>query len=577
MGWLYYEFLLSLTEEEKHQRRLTLDRYALIAHLSAYVPILVILAVRFVPPLRRLASHISGIHRPVASTSGEDERGSLVTGGSSAGDPAVARFLRRLAWRLGDDVYFGGDASWGQLDQWLIGGAWTLWLLVLCFADTGTDYLHLVKRIGLVAASQLPIQYLLALKPLNPYAWALGASHETANRLHRPLGRIVYGLLVAHAVLYNVFFLGVGVWLRRFFAPVVFAGVVAFVGIHALNGTSLASVRRDSYRIFFVTHLVVAFAVPPLIFFHAPPARPYVLAAIAVFVVDLAARKLLTATAPAIVEAVPGTDLFKVRACLPLAKARAFAARPGSHAYLSIPAGSRPAAASSSMLFEFLFNPFTAAQVNKDTGEITFVIRRHDGPFTSHLASVASTPPPSETAKININVEGPYGAAAKAFSTIGASVDRVLFIAGGVGATFAFDMQRARILYHLQHDLNVTSDKIRLIWAIRSPAEETWVTGPEGGRVHDEEGVHVYVTRDNEVHDAEQLAATELGDLSSSDKYRKRPNVTRIVDDMFRGHDDTVAVLVCGPGDMGKAVRSAVRPWVLRGRRVWYHNEAFGW
>jgi ferredoxin-NADP reductase len=59
---------------------------------------------------------------------------------------------------------------------------------------------------------------------------------------------------------------------------------------------------------------------------------------------------------------------------------------------------------------------------------------------------------------------------------------------------------------------------------------------------------------------------------------KKRPDVKRIIDDAFRkDNQGSVAVMVCGPAEMAKDVRDAVRPWVMRDRRVHWHNEAFGW
>lgn len=59
---------------------------------------------------------------------------------------------------------------------------------------------------------------------------------------------------------------------------------------------------------------------------------------------------------------------------------------------------------------------------------------------------------------------------------------------------------------------------------------------------------------------------------------QRRPDVKRIVDEVFsQGKHERVAVLVCGPKGMGRAVRAAVNPWAAKGRDVWWHDEAFGW
>ncbi|KAJ4126517.1 hypothetical protein NW765_002302 [Fusarium oxysporum] len=304
MGWPY-EFL-TLTDEEKHQRRLSLDYYAYIAHLSALVPALLFLVIRLINRVRK--GRNSGYLQVPGSPGVKANRQRWISRVMEKG-PIVQ-------WWLGEDVVFMGR-HWGQRDEWVLGTAWTVWLLVLSVRGTGKDYLHLTKRVGIVATSQMPIQYLLALKALNPYAYLLHSSHEHLNRYHRVLGRIIYSLLILHAILYNIFFIESGIWFKRFFAPVVFAGVAGFTVLHVLNGTAMARVRQASYRLFFIVHLFGAFAIPPLIYYHAPSSRFYIAEAVGVFVLDLAARKITTITAPAVIEAIPGTSLVKVSAKLP--------------------------------------------------------------------------------------------------------------------------------------------------------------------------------------------------------------------------------------------------------------------
>ncbi|RSL98452.1 hypothetical protein CEP52_010328 [Fusarium oligoseptatum] len=251
MGWPY-EFI-TLTDEEKHQRRIALEYYAYVAFLSAFVPCLISILVQLITRVRRA------------------RRGQYSEVPGSPGVKAnQQRWITRMIgkwsaaqWWLGEDVYLLGS-RWGQRDEWVFGVAWTLWMLILCVRGTGKDYLHLTKRFGIIATSQMPIQYLLALKALNPFAFILRSSHEHLNRYHRVLGRIIYFLLILHAIFYNIFFFESGIWVKRFFAPVVFAGVVGFAAFHALTGTAMARVREYSYRIFFVTHLVAAFFYPAL-------------------------------------------------------------------------------------------------------------------------------------------------------------------------------------------------------------------------------------------------------------------------------------------------------------------------
>ncbi|RKL29365.1 hypothetical protein BFJ70_g10737 [Fusarium oxysporum] len=570
MGWPY-EFL-TLTDEEKHQRRLSLDYYAYIAHLSALVPALLFLVIRLINRVRK--GRNSGYLQVPGSPGVKANRQRWISRVMEKG-PIVQ-------WWLGEDVVFMGR-HWGQRDEWVLGTAWTVWLLVLSVRGTGKDYLHLTKRVGIVATSQMPIQYLLALKALNPYAYLLHSSHEHLNRYHRVLGRIIYSLLILHAILYNIFFIESGIWFKRFFAPVVFAGVAGFTVLHVLNGTAMARVRQASYRLFFIVHLFGAFAIPPLIYYHAPSSRFYIAEAVGVFVLDLAARKITTITAPAVIEAIPGTSLVKVSAKLPAPKIAKYTARPGSHIYLNVPAASRPGIGQFSapyLVFEFLYNPFTVASTNQETGELTFVARTRNGPMTNRLYHLSSTTNAGgSTEKVELNIEGPYGAIGKTFNDlINSGINRILIVAGGVGATFAVP------LYHAILAENSTTN-VQLVWAIRSAGDATWAAStPTGKSLLDDDQVQLFLTGDMGVaNDSDNAAGVEMNNLSQQStrpvvRKSKRPDLQKIVDDTFqKGQQDSVAILVCGPVEMSRELRKSVTPWVMKGRRVWWHNESFGW
>lgn len=464
--------------------------------------------------------------------------------------------------------------------------------IILSNNNNNTDYLHLTKNLGIIAVSQLPLQYLMSLKYANPLALAFSSSHEEINRYHRTLGRIIYSLVLSHIVLYNVFLVQIGVWLARFFAPIVFCGVVASLGLHALNTTALAPVRRFSYRLFFLTHLLVAFLVPLLIFFHAPLVRWYLVEALAVFLIDLVARKLTTVTAPSALQIIPGTNLVKVSAPLPPRKAAAFRARPGSHLYINLPPASRTPSvpASDSHLFDLLYNPFSVASVDPFGNTITFVARARTGPLTTVLAQHAA-----RHSKIPISIEGPYGALGKHFDQLlGWTSGRILLFAGGVGGTFALPVYQAILKEN-------PAAKIQLIWVIRSASDATWAvnnnssnsSASAGRSVLDDDNIQLFLTGGLGVPDDDTSDTSpgnddiELADLRRNDRRnrlaanqaRKRPDIAKIVDDTFRlGREESVAVLVCGPAEMAREVRASVRPWVMKGtRKVWFHDESFGW
>lgn len=102
-------------------------------------------------------------------------------------------------------------------------------------------------------------------------------------------------------------------------------------------------------------------------------------------------------------------------------------------------------------------NPFTVASVNDETGPLTFIARRMRGSTTQSLARLAGVHWPD--IKVALSPDGPYGAAAY-FPDLSPSFDKVLLVAGGVGATF--------IMPPYEHITNENpAARVQLVWAAR--------------------------------------------------------------------------------------------------------------
>ncbi|KAL1836012.1 hypothetical protein VTJ49DRAFT_5694 [Mycothermus thermophilus] len=579
MTWPNYHFV-DLTKAEKQLRRETIQRYALYAQLSALVPIAILLLHRFV---KRAASsgRSKGDYAAVPSSPVLKQR-------RHSGLGSFASRTRSLRWWLGEDVVLFGTVL-GQRDQWLVGFAWAAWLLVLSVLETGEDYLHLTKRIAAVALSQWPLQYLLAAKSLNPLAYLLQTSHEQVNRWHRVLARITTMLISLHVVLYLAFFVKRD-RLDRLGDPVVIAGIVAFQALNLLITTALRPVRDYSYRLFFVIHVLAGIAIPALLLFHAHHTRLFLIEALLVFLLITISRKMDTVTADATVQSIPGTDLIKISASVPRDKINRFRAIPGAHVFLSIPAAARSGinpTSTAHLLFEFLLNPFTVASVDEDTGDLTLVARRRSGPMTTTLgrmAGVAGRPSNNlNEDKIPLSIEGPYGSSTR-LARLCADFDRVLLVAGGIGATFTLPVYQAILAE------NPGATNVEMIWAVRRAGDATWaVTGNGGHALLKDPKIHLYVTGDAQPDGNSQAGDEELGEelralfKSRGGRYttqnnRRRPDLGRVVDDVFRSRqEDRVAVLVCGPREMAQELRGHVGVWAGKGRKVWFHSEGFGY
>ncbi|CAJ2508889.1 Uu.00g139150.m01.CDS01 [Anthostomella pinea] len=577
MGWPYH--FLDLTEAEKLARRQAIDRYATYAHVSALIPVAVFVVLRLGSRLVRTATSSRGAYAAVSGSPRQKQHRVSLAGSWS-------RSIRKAVWWLGDDVVVFGQRR-GQWGQMIAGIAWTLWLLFLSVAGTGSDYLHLTKRLGFVAISQFPIQYLMALKNLNPLAFAFNSSHEQVNRWHRVLGLIIYLLLTLHAFLYLNFYIQQGILSNKLVQLVPLLGIAAFAGMSVLNITALSFVRQYSYRVFFITHIIVAFALPLIVFFHARSSSFYVAEALVVFIVDLAKRKYDSITAKTSLEAIPGTDLIKIVASVPAQTASRFRETPGSHVYLNVPTTSRPSQnplATAHLVFEFVFSPFTVASINEEAGELTLVARCHDGPMTRAFANFANAS--SADTKVPLTLEGPYGCATRFPSLASSEFDRVLLVAGGVGATFILPIYRS-----ILHENPAA--RVQMVWAVRGAGDATWpMPGKGETSILEDNNVQLFLTGNlledgssnagpsdaSEGVEMDTISKARTDGKSASTHNRNRPNLQKIVDDVFKqGVEDRVAVLVCGPEEMARELRSYVGVWVKKGRQVWWHNESFAW
>ncbi|CAK7272854.1 hypothetical protein SEPCBS57363_005356 [Sporothrix epigloea] len=647
MAWPWK--FMDLSPDERHARRLVLDRYGHYGALFSASPVLIMLLVRIVQwavalnrtllirrgfPSRVGNFPMSGSVYNVIPDSPSLKLRRLTARGS------WEKWLRRAKWWLSDDVVVFGQRL-GQRDLWVGGALWMAVLLLLCVVETGRDYMHVTKRFGIVGMSQLPLQYILALRHVSPVLFVFGTSHEQVNRWHRVLGAVVYILLILHSVFYLNYFAYTGNFWRLMLRPVIALGLTAFTSMTILTTTALAFVRRWSYRVFFIIHVIVAFTLPFIVLFHASHAGNYVAAALLLLLADLTLRKIFTVTTKARIEKISGTELLRLTAPIPSSKFGKFRQHPGSHVYLSLPGTARPSSkplSPSYILYELLFNPFTIASVKDRADELTLVIRARNGPMSTTLSQHSSTPiqlsksvdseeddpngdnddestPAFTTVSqrglhpatnsgpgtIPVNIEGPYGSAAYFPELTPRNFDRVLLVAGGVGATFAVPLYWS-ILDNAAASTNSGSPKVGLVWSVRGAGDLTWaaVSGQDGSSrsLLQDPNVQIFLTGEPNSGASDRSATdnaielTAFGDphissASPSPLHRaisdcpikhQRPDLQQIVDNVFRhGSEERVAVLVCGPEAMVQGLRSAVATWVHRGRTVWWHDESFGW
>lgn len=418
-------------------------------------------------------------------------------------------------------------------------------------------------------------------------------SHEELKGAHQVLGRIVFLLFALHAIFYMNFFILSGFLAKRIKDKDVIFGLISIIFFSVLSTTALGVLRRWNYRVFYVSHITIANLIIIPLYIHVTHIRPYIYEVIVVNAIHLFLRGQALKTYSGTIKLLPGTNLVQAR--IPLrAMESALYWRPGQHVYFSRPLSKSHATPpyGQSMLQT---NPFTVASIPAKDKELLLLARTLNG-NTKRLAELArsfSAADSAEVPNIALNLEGPYGASTRLpdFSTF----DRILLVAGGVGATFIMPIYRSIVD---SGDFNHPSGpQIRCIWAVRKLAETQWAfpasdEEPAAETSSHSNAVEVFVTRpagpnlqasesgdDIELAEDEQLLSVE----EQLERPRRgmilktnRPKISSIVDEVF-AKGTRVAVLACGPVTLTEQLSASAERWVGKGHDVYWHNETFGW
>ncbi|XP_014550435.1 hypothetical protein COCVIDRAFT_43041 [Bipolaris victoriae FI3] len=549
MGWPY-KFYEHTDAGHLHELQ-KLYRYGLYAQLSLLLPLAIILGVRGVVWLAVGFKHRNGIYDYVRYRKEGQHRTYNI--------PSIKAKVSQWKWWLECDFRLA-SRTYGTRGQLLFGSLCTLWFFFLCFAETGNNYNQLAKRFGMVGTALLPSQILLSFKHANPAVIAFRTTYENINRWHNIIGKIIYVMLTCHFALYLNKYVQTGVLSQVIRHHLFITGLPAFLFLSLLRFTSLKVVRRFSYRAFYMTHLSMAFALPPIIFFHVRPTRMYMIEALSLTLVNATLRRWYAITTQGTVQRIPGTSLKRIIFTVPSAMARDCIIFPGSYVYISRKSYTwfrLPNA--QGLLGTLTSNPFTVAAVSEETCELTLIARHRNGPTSHYLDKVASTGYLQDN-KLFIRVEGPYKVGKYFPDLIGTSFGRILLFAGGVGATFTWPIYR-NILQ------SRSEARVDMFWAVRCPADASWVADNIKERLVDDSRMHIYFTGDTwQSDDNERLSTKDT---------EGRPNLKNIVDNAFEDTQDRVALLVSGPEGLTKDLRRHVDAWVKQGRDVWWHEESF--
>ena len=457
--------------------------------------------------------------------------------------------------------------------------------------------------------------------------WLTRLSHEQIKASHQILGRITFLLFLMHTALYLNFFVLSGFLAKRIKDWDVIWGLVSIILFTTISTTALGFIRRKNYRVFYISHIAIAnFIVVPL-YLHVSHIRIYVYEILAVEALHVISRAVCLKMYQGTLRLLPGTNLVQVRIPLP-AESAALTWKPGQHVYLSRPhiRGKAPKWYDQ-WLMTNKTNPFTVASLPSKDKELLLIARtlngntKYLGELARSLSQGGSNVPMLPTAGGDIpilpfSLEGPYGASNRLPDL--SDFDKILLVAGGVGATFIMPIYRSIIDLH---DPTPAGTQIRCIWAVQKLAETQWAfpasSAPndeheddaaadanEGGLLQGPQIVEVYVTRPSgpnlqvdasaagvfaidddedgegiEMQENEQLLSME----EQMEKPRKgmlvrsgRPDLSNVVEEVFSKGMKT-AVICCGPKRLTDDLKRSVEIWVKKGHDVFWYDETFGW
>ncbi|KAI7913387.1 hypothetical protein M0657_010059 [Pyricularia oryzae] len=440
---------------------------------------------------------------------------------------------------------------------------------------SGPYFFVTADRAGFVFIVNLPLLYLLSAKN-QPLRLLTGRSYEALNIFHRRVGELMcfealfhmVGMLLFQFVLAPEWLNPVTVW-QYFSHPLIYLGLGAFIPYQLLYLTSLGTFRQKCYELFLVSHVLLQVAGLVFLYLHFPTARPYVLIAGGIFVLDrLVWRfRLRSTTVDADVAVLEDGETMMLSAdwTIPSTPAVRFLGPylpkcitagwlPTDHVFLTVPSLGRS--------HTLQAHPFTIASAapGHEPGKhawLNLLIRTHAG-FTRDLLEHVQerrgsslAPHSSAPVRISARLDGPYGSS-HALDMLRAC-DTAVLVAGGSGIAVVYPLAAALL------SEAPTKQRVRLLWVTRSRSHADWIPAERLAELVDA-GLELVIPEPTE----------DAG----------RPDTVGIVRawiDNNDGEDGMAGVVVSGPDSMNREVRNACAAAIGRGANVRVAVEKFGW
>jgi predicted ferric reductase len=302
-----------------------------------------------------------------------------------------------------------------------------------------------------------------------------------------------------------------------------------------------------------------------MLWLHNPPSRQFILAALAIFVLDRSVWRLCIKrhVTQARLQVSDDGQTVLVSADWPMKSRDAsfwrkifggnteYGWKPSQHVFISIPEMGRK--------YRFQYHPFTIASAAPAPGQtcgwFNLIIRAKGG-FPRDLLHYAE-----KTQSTRICVDGPYGS----LRTLEMARDNdvCIIVAGGAGIAVAYPLLWSLLHHNATPDQNAIphprEQQICLIWIVQDTSHISWL-GQEKLDELRELGLHLVVPPPTRRHG--------------------RPDIRAILREQvedLKEQNDIVSVVVSGPDGLNRAVRNECARMIRKGIKVEVAVEKFGW
>lgn len=353
---------------------------------------------------------------------------------------------------------------------------------VFCFYKYDTEnprrWEDIAYRCGCIAQAQLPLVFLLAGKQ-NIIGFVTGMSYERLNWIHRWVARILWLTATFHLMFWF------RSWARFDYIKVKLSkdrmsqtGFAAWCLLTAVVFTSFLPMRRLSYEVFVVSHLVLFAGTIGAIMLHVDYGQTYIWVCVALFFFDRFVRFVTTLFAnlsifhsrkegrdwlwanKAQLTPLPG-NITRITIDKPVLKWS-----PGQHVFLSCHS-----------IVPLQSHPFSIASLESDEKLEFLVQARSGGTRRFHRFATKTLGLPSHQTSGGVQhrlvgIEGPFGTIRPL-----RQFDSICLMAGSTGATFTVPLMRdivRRWKASLEDGSPIVTRRIRFVWVVKARDRVQW-------------------------------------------------------------------------------------------------------